>query len=124
MKKSLAKARQVRVNERGLRIGESHPNAKLTDADVERLIADRGHEQKPLLSLSRLAARYGVSKSCVKDILDGRRRGQVGPVVVRQAGRKPHVHKVRVKLSISLHHRAKLHRLGGSAWLERKLDEA
>jgi len=115
---------RVRVNERGLRIGESHPSAKLSDRDVEKLIADRGPEDAPVMSLSQLAARYGLSKSGVKGILDGRRRGQVGPTVERAAPRRPKVQKVRVKLSMSLHHRAKLHRLGGAAWLIKMLDLA
>ncbi|MBP6465624.1 MAG: hypothetical protein KA324_16960 [Rubrivivax sp.] len=76
------------------------------------------------MTLSALARKYGMSKSGVKGILDGRRRGQVGPTVDKPPARRPRLPKVRVKLSISLHHRAKLHRLGGSAWLARKLDES
>jgi hypothetical protein len=113
----------VRVNERGLRIGQDHPLAKLTDAEVEQLIADRGPEGAPLMSLSQLAARYGLSKSGVKGILDGRRRGQIGLRVDRLPSQRGRVQKVRVNLRMSLHHRALLHRLGGSAWLVKKLDE-
>ena len=113
---------KVRVNERGLRIGESHPNARLTDAEVEQLIADRGPEGKPTMSLSELARKWGMSKSGVKGILDGRRRGQVGPTVDREPARRTKVPKVRVNLKLPLHARAKLHRLGGSAWLVKQLE--
>lgn len=116
---------RVRVNERGLRIGESHPRAVLSDADVALLIADRGaDEDHPAMSLSALARKWGMSKSGVKGILDGRRRGQIGPTVDRAPSRRAAHPKVRVKMSITLHHRAKLHRLGGSVWLTKKIDES
>jgi hypothetical protein len=112
----------IRVNERGLRIGESHPNAKLSDADVERMIADRGPDGAPTMSLAALAARYGLSKSGVKGILDGRRRGQIGPTITGKPAHRTKQPKVRIKLSLTLYHRAKLHRLGGSAWVVKQLD--
>lgn len=75
--------RVVRVNERGLRIGEDHHNAKLSDADVELML---------LLRLDgwgyrRLAAKFECSKRVVRDICAGKRRGQVcaGHRVVRVA---------------------------------------
>lgn len=114
----------VRVNDRGLRIGESHPHAKLSDADVERLLADRGPSHEPLMSLGALALKYGLSKSGVKSIVDGKRRGQVGPRIDKAPTRKVKVKKVRVNLSITLHARAKLHRLGGGSWLEKALSQA
>lgn len=116
--------RRVRVNERGQRIGEGHPKAVLSDADCERLVADRGPEDAPLASYSTLARRYGISKSSVRDILVGRRRGQIGPSVDRALPRRPVPIKVRVKVTITLHHRAKLRRLGGSHWLAQQLDNA
>lgn len=118
--------RTVRVNERGQRIGEGHHNATLTDAEVERLIADRGPEEAPRMSLSMLASRYGLSKSGVKGILDGRRRGQIGLTVDRPPATRPkaNVVKVRVKISVTLQHRAKLHRLGGAVWLAKALEQA
>lgn len=114
----------VRVNERGQRIGDSHPNARLSDSDVEHLIADRGPDQAPLMSLSQLALRYGMSKSGVKGILDGRRRGQVGPRLDAAPSKKLMAKKVRVNLTLPLHYRAKLHRLGGTRWLQKMLEIA
>jgi hypothetical protein len=105
----------VHTNERGLRIGESHPRAKLTDKEVEQLIADRGPEDAPLMSLSALAARYGMSKSGVKGILDGKARGQIGMHTDKAPTRKDRPKMVRVTLVMSLPERAKLHRKGGSA---------
>ncbi len=110
---------KVRVNERGLRIGESHPNAKLKDSEIDQLLADRERG----LSLAMLATKYGLSKSGVKAIVDGRNRGQIGPTVARGPARAHPVKKVRVKLSIPLHYRARLHRLGGSRWVIQKIEE-
>lgn len=62
----------VPVNDIGRRIGEDHPRAKLTDAQVDEVFALR--EQG--WSLNRLAKRYSVGKACIWKILDGRRRGQ------------------------------------------------
>jgi hypothetical protein len=109
----------VRVNERGLRIGESHPNARLSDADVERLHADR----EAGMSLGALAQKWGISKSGVKAIVDGKRRGQIGQRVQRAASNRTKGTRVRVNLKIGLHQRAKLHRLGGGVWLEKMLDQ-
>lgn len=109
--------RMVRVNERGLRIGESHPRAKLTDKEVEQLIAERGPEDKPAMSLSALARRWGMSKSGVKGIIDGRARGQIGMHTDKAPTRKDKQPMVRVTLVMSLPERAKLHRNGGSAFV-------
>lgn len=114
----------VRVNERGIRIGESHPRAKLSDADVEQLLADRGPAEAPRMSLKALALKYGLSKSGVKAIVDGRSRGQIGPRVEAQPTRYAKVKRVRVKLSVPLHIRAKLHRLGGGAWVIQMVEKA
>lgn len=111
---------KVRVNERGLRIGESHPGAKLSDAEVELLLADR----EGGMSLGALAKKWGLSKSGVKGIVDGKRRGQIGPSVDKSPSKKLRVKKVRVTASLQLHLRAKFHRLGGSAWLESVLTTA
>lgn len=105
------------VNDRGLRIGEGHPRAVLSDADVAQLIEDRGPSDKPLMSYSVLAAKWGISKASVRDILKGRRRGQIGQKVKKTPTRRIEAKKARVTLSIPLHLRARLHRLGGSAWL-------
>ena len=116
--------KKVRVNEVGRRIGEGHHMARLSDAEVEQLINDRGPEDVPRMSYTQLAAKYGISKSSVRDILVGRRRGQIGPSVDRPEPKRVKRPKVRVNLRIGLHARAKLHRLGGGAWLEKVIEEA
>lgn len=62
----------VQVNERGLRVGESHVLSKLSDAQVDELYAASAAG----VSYQRLSERFGVSKSCVAGIVQGRRRGQ------------------------------------------------
>ncbi len=112
--------RYVRRNERGLRIGEDHPNARLTDAEVEALLADRDAG----MSLSALARKWGLSKSGAKGIVDGRSRAQHGERRPGSDVRRAKVKKVRVRLNLSLHARARLHRLGGGAWVEKMVDLA
>lgn len=68
--------RRIYVNEIGYRIGEDHQNAKLSDAQVEALIIDRGPEDAPTMSYAKLAKRYGISKSGARDIIKGNRRCQ------------------------------------------------
>jgi transposase len=62
----------VAVNERGLRIGEDHQNAVLTDAEVElvRMLHSEG------MSYRDIAAKFEIGKSTVADICKYRRRGQ------------------------------------------------
>jgi DNA-directed RNA polymerase sigma subunit (sigma70/sigma32) len=60
---------KVQVNERGQRIGQGHRRAVLTDAEVERLLEDRGPEDAPRRSYAQLAKKYRVSKSSVRDIV-------------------------------------------------------
>jgi DNA invertase Pin-like site-specific DNA recombinase len=62
----------VGVNEKGLRVGQDHQRAKLTDRDVE-LIRSL-HEDG--MSYSRLAKKFEVAKSTVQDICTYRRRAQ------------------------------------------------
>lgn len=64
--------RTVAVNGAGLRIGEDHPNAKLTDYEVE--LMRRLHEQG--MSYKTLAKKFGVSKGAVAKICRYERRGQ------------------------------------------------
>ena len=109
----------IRVNERGIRIGESHPNARLKDTEVEELRCDRDRG----LSLGQLALKWGLSKSGVKAICDGRSRGQIGPTVDKAQTVPVKQQYVRVKLSVPLSVRAKLHRLGGSSWLIKRVTE-
>ena len=63
----------VAVNDAGLRIGEDHPNAKLTDAEVERI---RSLHEDDGLSYSTLAEKFEISKGAVAKICRYERRGQ------------------------------------------------
>lgn len=117
-------SRKIRINDRGQRIGEGHHMARLTDAEVDQLIADRGPDSAPRMSYTELAAKWGISKSSVRDILIGRRRGQVGPSVDKAQPKRPACQKVRVNFKVTLHARAKLHRLGGGAWVQKMVEEA
>lgn len=69
----------VTYNERGNRIGESNPRAKLTDHEVD-LIREMREERCPdgsyRYSLGFLALRFKIPKSTVQDICSGRRRAQ------------------------------------------------
>lgn len=62
----------VAVNERGLRIGEDHPNARYTDGEVAMVLElrDEGWGYK------RIAKALEMPKSTVRDICTGRRRCQ------------------------------------------------
>lgn len=104
----------VRVNEDGRRIGESHPQAVLSDVEVDALLAERDAGA----TLSELARRWGLSKSGVKGIVDGRRRGQVGPRVMRLPSR---VALVSVCVVLTLQERSRFERIGGVRWLRETL---
>lgn len=77
-----AKNRMVMVNERGQRIGESHPRAVLTDHEVGLLLElrDEGY------SYGWLAKTFEVHKQTVAKICTGVRRSQVG--VALRPGRR------------------------------------
>lgn len=62
----------VQVNERGLRVGEDHPNAKLTDNDVEmvRKLHDRG------MSYALIAEKMEASIHTIGKICRYQRRAQ------------------------------------------------
>lgn len=62
----------VPVNERGLRIGQYHHNARLTDADVEliRQLADSGMRH------SVIAEKFEISRYTVGRICRSERRAQ------------------------------------------------
>lgn len=105
----------VRINERGRRIGESHHRAVLTDAQIEQLLAQR----KEGLSLAVLARKWGISKSGVKGIVDGSRRGQVGPKVARSPSQRE---QVRAWVRLTLAERSKLRRMGSSKFIRWALD--
>lgn len=65
--------RTVGVNDIGRRVGDSHHNAKMTDGDVELLLAMHNEGW----GYRRLAAKFEISKRHVRDIVNGKRRGQV-----------------------------------------------
>lgn len=65
-------ARYVAVNARGLRIGEDHPQAKVSDTDV-RLIQALHREG---MGYGAIAEKFELSKSQVRNIVKGRKRGQ------------------------------------------------
>lgn len=63
----------VAVNDKGIRIGEHHPHAKLSNADVDRIRELREDEGKTYAEISRV---FNVPKSTVSDICKYRRRAQ------------------------------------------------
>lgn len=65
--------RTICVNELGLRIGDDHQNARLTDAEVEMIRVLHGEG----MSYKTLADKFEVGKSTVADIVKFRRRGQL-----------------------------------------------
>ena len=65
--------RKIGVNDLGLRVGQDHQNAKLTDAEVETLL--RFREQG--WGYKRLAAKFEISKAQVRRICSGLARHQI-----------------------------------------------
>lgn len=65
--------RMLAVNELGIRIGEDHQRAKLTNIEVDRLLDL--HEEDGV-GYRRLAEMFGVSKRTVRDICAYRKRCQ------------------------------------------------
>ena len=63
----------VAVNEISRRVGNSHHNAKLTNAEVDMLL--EMHDQG--LGYRKLSAMFEVSKSLVRDICKGKSRCQI-----------------------------------------------
>lgn len=68
----MAIIRIVKVNERGLRIGEDHQHATHTDAEIE--LARQLHTDG--MSYKQLAEKFEVSKSTIAGWVKFRRRGQ------------------------------------------------
>lgn len=78
----MAAVKHVAVNERGRRIGESHPRAKLTDHEVDLIRELHEGEKGPdgkvtRLGYKRIAAKFEISKRAVRDIISCRRRAQI-----------------------------------------------
>ncbi len=65
-------ARFVAVNDRGFRIGQDHPKAVLTDAEITRLLDL--HDQG--LGYKRLAQMFDISRSAARNYCKGLRRCQ------------------------------------------------
>lgn len=70
---TFTRTRLVAVNEMGLRIGEDHPRAKLTDAQVDEI--RELHEEQGIIPRV-LAERFNVSRSCIRQILSYEKRAQ------------------------------------------------
>ena len=104
----------VRVNEQGRRIGETHRNARHSDADVERAIA----AYEVLRSYAKVAAAMGAKKSTVRDWIKGNRRGQVGP---RVSERDP---LVNAHYRMPLSRRRKVLERGGAKWVNALIERA
>lgn len=58
------------MNENGRRVGDYHPNARISDGDVELLLEMREEGW----GYRRLAAKFEVSKNLVRMICAGKRR--------------------------------------------------
>ena len=62
------------LTRQGKRVGETHPRAKLSDADID-LIRELGDPDDPgHLSYAVIADKFDVSKSTIRDIIKCRRR--------------------------------------------------
>lgn len=68
------------MNENGRYIGESHPKAKLSNADVDRM---REMHEDANVSERCIARRFGVSRRTVRDILSYKNRAQTITRVVK-----------------------------------------
>ncbi len=66
------KKRTVGVNEHGIRVGDSHQNARLTDSEVDMLLVLRDEGW----SYRELAEKFEISKSGAHKICQGHRRCQ------------------------------------------------
>jgi hypothetical protein len=70
---SKTRKRMIGVNDLGIRVGEDHHRAKLTDAECDTIVElweDGMH------SYRRLAEMYEVSKATIGHIVTGKRRAQ------------------------------------------------
>lgn len=69
------KMREVGVNEFGRRIGEWHPSAVLSDAEVDLMRELHEQEDDPW-GYTRLAEHFGISRTAVRDICNYSHRAQ------------------------------------------------
>lgn len=67
--------RVVKINDHGLRIGDDHPRAKLTDREVDHLLELRESDPE-FWSYARLAEAFDISKSQAGNICRGSQRNQ------------------------------------------------
>jgi len=75
----------VSVNERGQRVGESHPRSRLTDVEIDTMFA----MHKRGCTIAEIARWFGRSKSHVWGILRHRKRNQLAVVWKRSHARGP-----------------------------------
>lgn len=68
--------RLVAVNEQGQRVGESHPRARLTDAEIDLMFAMRKHK----VPVAEIARWFGRNRSYVWRVLNYRKRNQLAVV--------------------------------------------
>lgn len=76
-KKARSGPRYVPVSEKGKRCGETHPKAKLSDAQVDAMRDEYENGLEglgPRIGYRALARKYGTTKSTVRGILDYSRR--------------------------------------------------
>lgn len=67
--------RMVGVNDKGNRVGEDHPMATLTNAEVDLIHELRNPtDGSSPLSYGEIARKFEISKGTVFDIISGRRR--------------------------------------------------
>ncbi len=65
--------KQIKMNDAGRLVGESHPRAKLTDAEVDTVLDLLAGG----MTRAQVAAKFDVSVHCIAHIACGRRRGQL-----------------------------------------------
>lgn len=67
----MAKRITFGINDRGIRLGEAHHNAKLTDAEVDQI---RDLHENGAMGYKMIAHNYSVHRNTVKDICDFKHR--------------------------------------------------